>query len=84
MNMSLCLQAEACGAGEGWATLRMAPQLCILQGLTSTHFLEDGHFKLNIEVEGGHNLVRKMRINQAIIDIDTNSLVSGSDGDRKP
>lgn len=84
MNVSLCLHAESWGAREGWATLWLAPQLCILPGLRSTHSLEDGHFKFNIEVDSGHNLVRKMGVYQAIIDIDTNSLVSGSNGNQKP
>lgn len=52
----------------------MAPPLCFLQGLRSTHFLEDGRFQLNVEVEGGHNLMRKRR---GFTDTDTNSLVSG-------
>lgn len=69
------------GGGGGLGTLPMAPRLCFLQGLRSTHFLEDGHFQLNIEVEGGHNLMRKMK---GFTDTDTNSLVSGSDGSQNP
>lgn len=83
VNVNLCLPCrhtsvrEVLGHPGGWG---WAPWLCISQGLTSIHFLEDGHFKLNNEVEGGHDLVRgrSRYIKQTLIDIVIKSLVPGS------
>ena len=72
---------ELLGHAGGWGRTLW---LCISQDLMSIRFLEDGHFKLNNEVEGGHDLVRRMSpyIKRILIDIEIKSLVSGSNGNR--